>query len=191
MTRWWLLLFLFLVRPTWAGNSTTFIWLHDRPMDASTGNTNMVGGANVLCASFVPAIGITNATSMSWDITSAAIPGAKCSFSIYNDDGSIQIATSGGIACDSTGVKTATGITAFTLAAGQKYQLCGCGSTGADPQVLGYKTLGIFNQLANPLHLKGSNGCNAVTGAAPATIGTITSQTPLTMPIVLVGTNSP
>ena len=192
MTRLALLLLL-LARVAAAGNSTTFIWLHDRPMNASTGNTNMVGHANILCASFVPAIGITNATTMAWDITSAAgVPGgAKCSFSIYKDDGSLQIATSGGIACDTAGVKVATGITPFTLAAGQKYQLCGCASTGADPMMLGYRTLTMFNQLSNPLHLQGTNGCNGTTGAAPATIGTISGQTPLTMPIVLVGTNAP
>lgn len=182
---------LLLARVASAGNSTTFIWLHDRPLDASIGNNEMVGQSNIVCASFVPAIGITNATMMAWDITSAAITGARCSFAIYNDDGSILIADSGPQPCDAVGVKTATGITPFTLAAGQKYQLCGCGTTGANPFVLGYVTLPMFNQLSNALHFQGSNGCNGTTSAPPATIGTITASTPRVMPIVLVGTDTP
>src|SRR5947207_356223 len=89
------------------------------------------------CGRFVQPMTILGATKLAVNITTGYGAGKKVGFAIYPDlDGGPAIATSGSVAGSGTppetsGIATATGLTAFDLTGGVTYRACFCASSTA------------------------------------------------------------
>ncbi len=170
--------------------STTRLWFPGPP---TGGGIAALPGANVLrCAAWVPPEGITNATSITWYLTGGLGGGGLCSVTIYNADGSAQIRTSGAQNCSTTGVVSAAGLSAFSLTAGTKVQLCICGNAaggsyvGAQP---GDSTsIEVLQNVVSPQMTSAANPC--IAGVAPVSTGA-RSGTTGGFPIGLLATDTP
>ncbi len=183
-----LLLVTVLLAPAWAGPSTRFIWLPNRLLDATA---SAVPYGSMRCGGYVPAEGITGATQIAWYTTGAAT-GAFCGIAIYDAPGTTRIATTGGVNCDGTGAKIATGISSFDLVEGVKYNICTCGNTAANG--VGFlswtsATDDIARSYSGKVWRFAANNCDS-SGNPPTMTGSLTDSS-LAPPAILIGTNTP
>ncbi len=141
----------------------------------------------------MPEQGIDNATAIAFQVTGGLGGGSFCSVTIYTDDGTSTVATTGALSCATSGPKAATGLSAFTLTEGTKYQVCICASATGGSYLTGLPAGTVLADLENvfagvPLGSIAANTCTA--GAAPASTGAL-SQGGVNPPIVLIETSTP
>lgn len=149
---------------------------------------------HLVCYDWTESEGITNATKIGWSMDSGA--STACSVTIYDAGGANIVRTSGTKNCSSASAPiSATGLTAFSLTAGNQYRLCWCnnGTTGGLRSVSGWtSTTGLEVDLHNVFttHIgRAANDCTA--GAAPSSTGSLTADIFLRPPLVLLGTDTP
>ncbi len=171
------LITLFVARFAFAeGMSTTFVWAPTRPLDSVSARPTTFGEQQ--CYAWVPQLGITNGTTMTWYLTVGAGVGKVCTVTLYSGDGNTQIVTSGPQNCAGPGFVMVTGLGPFSFPSGQKLQLCTCGTA---PYNMAAGTTGPFNDfrglrngLSAPLRTASAHDCTA--GVAPATTGVFSAS---------------
>lgn len=171
------------------GTSTTHIW---SPVRAIAGKSTAWPGTDVMrCVAWVPDVGITNATQIGWFVTGGLGGGGLCSFTIYDASGTTLIATTGASDCSATGVNS-SGVSAFSLTAGIKYQVCTCANTNGG-SYLGTNSISgglttLQNQLSVPIGATAATGCT--NGVAPSSTGVL-SAAAVNAPILIISTSTP
>ena len=181
-----LLLVAFAGRVGAEGTSTTVVWLPIRPLQ---GAASSWAGANAIrCVAVVAELGITNATRMGWYVTGGLGGGGKCSFAIYNADASSLIQTSGNVDCSTTGKVEATGLSAFSIVAGTKYQVCTCANSSGGNYLAASSVSSEITSLENALSVPiGSMTTSTCTdGAMPSSLNALTAAA-ANVPILLLG----
>ena len=170
----------------WLGNlhaadSPTGIWFPTTTIPSARGNgDSFPGTANKLrCLDFVPVMGITNATKISY--ITVGTWNATVGFALYALGGTSQLmSTSTAVAAPATTM--VTGITPFSLSAGSIYRGCWCASTnsasyqGADT-VGGVATAGSVIPILNSFSIHGPLATNTCTaGVPPLTTGALVDE---------------
>lgn len=123
------------------------------------------------CMRFIPDYTLVGATKVAFEVVTGQA-GALCSVGIYSDDGLTKLLDSGAKNATAVGLQSTTGLGAVTLSAGTTYKSCYCcgGTTGtvAIRSAVGTNLATMANALTN-MNVGTTLGCDAVTGALPAT----------------------
>jgi hypothetical protein len=181
------LLLLGLALPARAQVTTSHLIL---PSYGGTNGLVFYAAANTLYCYRLPArLGITNATKIAGAVVSSS-SSCTTSWAIYPDDDAgtaLAILTA---SCTTAGIKTATGLTPFSLVQGTIYRFCGC-MTKTDARYLGiaeHGTAGMTKgDILSPGSVRAGTATNACsTGVAPTTTGTISTVTTQPVPMMLV-----
>lgn len=180
------LLLLVLASSVQAQTTSFHIWSPTRVLGAST--STWAGTDKLQCTSWIPEIGITNATQIWWFVTAGLGGGGTCTMAIYNATGSTLLGSINAADCSATGIVGGTAA-AFSLTAGTKYQVCTCENTnGGTFLATNGNTTTLANALSTTIGSTATNNC--LSGIPPTTTGTLNPQI-INAPIVLIGTGTP
>ena len=170
---------IFLATIAWAEPaSTTHLWA---PVYPTWGVTTSYPTANVMrCVEWIPEVGITNATAIVFNVSSALGATGLCAAAIYTGDGTMLKASTLAQDCSGGGVVGNTSLTAFSLDEGTKYLICTCANVAAggylstDITGNGINHLGdLMNSITPTIGLQAATACTAA--VPPSSTGALSA----------------
>lgn len=192
-----------------AGQSTSFIFTPScgMPQGMQAGNSIADGTDGIMwCVSFVPCMGITNATKIAiWITGDSAVTTVPSAIGVayYDSSGNPIVRANKTYSTNLTLVEFSGGDltipasgTSFTLTAGTNYYQCYCSAetSGAGTNLMnagGAPPSAFFNEFASSRWGSASNLCNTTSALPPATMGSLTSASGPRFMVMEAGTATP
>lgn len=207
MKKLFVLLFLLVTTIAHAGQSTSFIFTPSCGMPQGMQEGHNIADStdgNMWCVSFVPCVGITNATKIAiWIHGAVTTNPSAIGVAYYDSSGNPIVRANKTYSTNLVLVEFSGGDltipasgSSFTLTAGTYYYQCYCSAetSGAGTDLMmsgGAPPTEFFNEFASSRWGSASNLCNTTTALPPATMGSLTSASGPRFMIMEAGTATP